>query len=706
MAIYCNILRQVIDLVVLLASPYNEIAKGVIEIHSNERKQEMLKLLKSTTSAAPLTVSQLAQLLNVSERTVRYDLKNLEEELKKDGWLLCSQARCGIWLEKSEKTDEENRKIYVYTPKERRNRIVIALLTQHLSSVDKLAEYLDVSRGTLLSDLKLVQDFLQQRGLSYVAKRGYGIRAEGDELSIRDTLIHIFASDVYNFRNFAQADELDILQRPFRHYSKDVQVQKIADIFFDFVAQNRLHGTDMSMNRMVVALAVQLKRIRQGHIISNFDKMTFMSEEGHNLGLLSVGLAERLAALDDKFSLEGEQDVVLKELMHSRIYSDFATRTSGSLSVNEKALTLARNFIMDVQAWLGDDYVNDDELIYNLAMHLQPAIERAQCGISFSNPLLQDIRLNYKELFSICTNAARRITSDTCISFSEDEIGYLTVHIGAAVERRKQHKSKKLDVLLVCGNGIGMANLLELTLQNHLSYINIVRKISFYQLSDNSLEDIDLIISTMDLHLPNKAVLKISPILSESEIKVLENQIQYVYKKKYHNGLTELMDDHKPQRLWEMLSRPAVQLGAQAESWQDAVKMAGNLLHQVGAVERDYIQGMIRCIENFGSYSVICPGVAMPHARPEDGARAVAVSLIQLKEPVMFGNAGEMKPVDLIFAFSTTDEQAHLKMMLDLWMLFNDKGALDKLRRCNSYEEVMLIIRRCIEKHERREKDL
>lgn len=678
----------------------------MIEIHSNERKQEILKLLKSTTSAAPLTVSQLAQLLSVSERTVRYDLKNLDEELTKDGWSLCSQARCGIWIEKSEKTDEENRKNYVYTPKERRNRIVIALLTQQLSSIDKLAEYLDVSRGTLLSDLKFVQDFLQQRGLKYVAKRGYGIRADGEELAIRDTLIHIFASDVYNFRNFSQTEELDILQKPFRLYSREMPVQEMADIFFDFVEKNGLHGTDMSMNRMVVALVVQLKRIRQGFRISNCNKMTFMSEEGHNLELLSVGLAKKLTTIENGFSAEGEQDVVLKELMHSRIYSDFAVQRSGNLSVNEKALTLARNFIMDVQAWLGDDYLNDDELIYNLAMHLQPAIERAQCGISFSNPLLQDIRINYKELFSICTNAAKRITTDTGISFSQDEIGYLTVHIGAAVERRKQHKSKKLDVLLVCGNGIGMANLLELTLQNHLSYINIVRKLSFYQLSDSSLENIDLIISTMDLHLPNKAVLKISPILSESEIKVLENQIQYVYKKKYQNGLMELMDNHRPQRLWEMLSSAAVQLGAMPEDWQEAVYMAGNLLQEIDAVEPSYIQGMIRCIESFGTYSVICPGVAMPHAKPEDGAKAVAVSLVQLAKPVLFGKDGEMKPVDLIFAFSTTDEQVHLKMMLDLWMLFNDKGALDKLRRCCSYEEVLLIIRRCIEKHERREKDL
>ena len=554
----------------------------MIEIHSNERKQEIFKLLKSTTSAAPLTVSQLAQLLSVSERTVRYDLKNLEEELKKDGWSLCSQARCGIWIEKSEKLDGDNRKNYVYTPKERRNRIVIALLTQQLSSIDKLAEYLDVSRGTLLSDLKLVQEFLQGRGLKYVAKRGYGIRADGEELAIRDTLIHIFASDVYNFRNFSQTEELDILQNSFRLYSREMPVQEIADIFFDFVEKNGLHGTDMSMNRMVVSLVVQLKRIRQGYRISNWNKMNFMSEEGHNLELLSVGLAKKLAEIEEGFSAEGEQDVVLKELMHSRIYSDFAAQRSGNLSVNEKALTLARNFIMDVQAWLGDDYLNDDELIYNLAMHLQPAIERAQCGISFSNPLLQDIRINYKELFSICTNAAKRITTDTGISFSQDEIGYLTVHIGAAVERRKQHKSKKLDVLLVCGNGIGMANLLELTLQNHLSYINIVRKLSFYQLSDSSMENIDLIISTMDLHLPNKAVLKISPILSESEIKVLENQIQYVYKKKYQNGLTELMDSHRPQRLWEMLSSSAVKLGAMPEDWQEAVYMAGNLLQEIG----------------------------------------------------------------------------------------------------------------------------
>ena len=93
----------------------------------------------------------------------------------------------------------------------------------------------------------------------------------------------------------------------------------------------------------------------------------------------------------------------------------------------------------------------------------------------------------------------------------------------------------------------------------------------------------------------------------------------------------------------------------------------------------------------------------MPHARPGDGAKKVAVSFVQLAEPVSFSKDDEDSDemVDLLFAFSTPDTQSHLKMMLDLWVLFYDEKALAKLRKCKNKEEVISIIHKCIVNNEK-----
>ena len=675
--------------------------KGVFEIHSNERKKQLVTILKTTAAAAPVTVRTLALLVKASERTVRYDLRSLEDDLRQDGWNLCSKNKCGVWLEPSERESVEETVSYVYTPRERRNLIVVALLTRQMASIDHMAGQLGVSRGTLLGDLKLVQTFLERRGLRYDSKRGQGIRAGGDEMDVRDALIHIFASGTYNFRAFSPETGRGFRpEQLFCRYSRGIPVQRIAACFLGFVAENGLSVSDLSINRMVIALAVQMRRLQEGHLLTGQRRMSFISDEGVFMGRMAEKLAYSLADFEDSFRNENEVQGILKELMHSCISRLRPAAGEGALSVNERALRLAREFIMDVQAWLGDNYIDDEELIYNLAMHLQPAIERAWCGIVFTNPLLLEIQNRYQEIFSICKNAAGRITDKTGIRFSEDEVGYLTVHVGAAVERRKLQQSKKLSVLLVCGNGIGMASLLGLTLQNHLSCIQIVRKISFYQMRDEDLEGIDLIISTMELNMQDKAVLRVSPILSDAEIKILENQIRYVYNRKYHLGLNRLVTSRQQRRLCELLQPEAMELGVSARDWEEAVRISGRILQDMNAVDACYTEGMVRCIKSLGPYMVACPGVAVPHARPEEGAKRVAVSFVQLAEPVSLGREGENIPVDMLFAFSTPDEQSHLEMMLDLWNLFCDENVLNQLRSCRTKESVMYVIRRCIERCE------
>ena len=191
---------------------------------SAERRRELYKALQATCADAPLTTNKLAELLHVSVRTVHYDLDTLSEELEARGQKLCRKARKGVWLEGSleERTSAGS---LALSPKERRDCIILALL-ERVRSIDELAEELDISRNTMLLDLKNVQETLERRGLVYDSKRGAGIWAHGREQDVRDMFIHIFAKADYDFRQFAKGAGHSA-QQPFRHYTEELPVAEM-----------------------------------------------------------------------------------------------------------------------------------------------------------------------------------------------------------------------------------------------------------------------------------------------------------------------------------------------------------------------------------------------------------------------------------------------------------------------------------------------
>ena len=104
-------------------------------MEGNERRKQLAKFLHATLSAAPVTAENLALMLAVSVRTVRYDLDALTEELRCEGLCIRSQARRGIWLERVE-VQEAATATPVLDRKERRDRIILALLGDAPCSID------------------------------------------------------------------------------------------------------------------------------------------------------------------------------------------------------------------------------------------------------------------------------------------------------------------------------------------------------------------------------------------------------------------------------------------------------------------------------------------------------------------------------------------------------------------------------------------
>jgi len=134
-------------------------------------------------------------------------------------------------------------------------------------------------------------------------------------------------------------------------------------------------------------------------------------------------------------------------------------------------------------------------------------------------------------------------------------------------------------------------------------------------------------------------------------------------------------------------------------SWEEAVKIGGLLLKQDGIIKQEYIEKMIGVSKQLGPYIVITPGIAIPHARPEDGAKKFGLSLLLIKNGVNFGSHND--PVFLVISFATPDKQSHLKFLQQLAeILQNSAEIVKKIKSFNKVGEIIHYLKNMLTKKE------
>ena len=143
--------------------------------------------------------------------------------------------------------------------------------------------------------------------------------------------------------------------------------------------------------------------------------------------------------------------------------------------------------------------------------------------------------------------------------------------------------------------------------------------------------------------------------------------------------------------LAEVLTEDTIMVKASVSDWKDAIRKSGELLVRAGVAEPRYIDAMIKFCEDHNAYIVIAPGIAIPHARPEDGMKKVGFSLITLEKPVEFGNPVN-DPVDLVIALGAPDNKSHIKALAQLAEMLMNKKILRKLRKARTKKEVLKIV--------------
>lgn len=139
------------------------------------------------------------------------------------------------------------------------------------------------------------------------------------------------------------------------------------------------------------------------------------------------------------------------------------------------------------------------------------------------------------------------------------------------------------------------------------------------------------------------------------------------------------------------LTPDAVAAKQHAESWQDAVRVVGNLHHKAGTATEEYTDAMIAAIEKFGPYVVLAPGVAVPHAATASGVIRGGLVVATLAEPVNFGSPAN-DPVDLLISFAAFDHDSHIERIKQLGKALADEALLAQLRAATTDDEILTAL--------------
>ena len=145
----------------------------------------------------------------------------------------------------------------------------------------------------------------------------------------------------------------------------------------------------------------------------------------------------------------------------------------------------------------------------------------------------------------------------------------------------------------------------------------------------------------------------------------------------------------------ELLAEDNVSFHYPADTWEDVIRHGGQLMVDAGLVEPSYVDAMVNSVHEMGPYIVLAPGVAMPHARPEAGAKRVGTALVTLDKPVNFGSPAN-DPVKVAVFLCAPNKDEHIQLLTDIATIIDDDDFLDAAAHFESIDDVLEYVNNII----------
>ncbi|WIV19925.1 PRD domain-containing protein [Paenibacillus polygoni] len=511
-----------------------------------ERTVQMTRFLLAMPGRF-VTVRELSDELDVSEKTIKRELSAMEEWLSDYALTLNRKPGAGLMLEGEPSAFESVRSVLEtfkapasYSREERRYFIISELLlSSEPIKLFNFASRFKVTEGTLSHDLDLIEGWLEAFHIKLMRKPGYGIYVEGTEKDYRAALIHLLHESVDEYELIRlvrdplneSGQKIGRIQQHIRNrllnLVEDRTIVMIEKNLTELEERTGMKLTDSAFIGLAVHLALAIERIKKGQRI--VIPPSVLSELRLHPDFKAAHMLVK--RLEESLELEIPEDEVGYITMHlkgaeTRIQTE-AESEAAYENVSFELVRLARKILKEAEAETGFELKSNSKLFYGFISHLGPAIERLRLGLDIRNPLLSQIKEQYATTYKVAKKCAKVLEDYLDKPVPEAEIGYIALHIGAMTEYAGvKFRERPVRVLIVCANGMGTSSLLQTRIRKKFPSLQVVDAISAAEVSELD-EQVDLVISTVDLS-SRRQVVKVSPLLGEADIKNVKTALEHL----------------------------------------------------------------------------------------------------------------------------------------------------------------------------------
>lgn len=142
----------------------------------------------------------------------------------------------------------------------------------------------------------------------------------------------------------------------------------------------------------------------------------------------------------------------------------------------------------------------------------------------------------------------------------------------------------------------------------------------------------------------------------------------------------------------ELVSRSHIQTMTRVADWREAIRIAAQPLLDDGFIQESYVEAMIQTVLDLGTYIVLMPMVALPHARSDGRVNRDGMAVLKLEEPVYFDERDDSSQAVLILPIACTDDDGHLAMLGRVAEILGDEEVTQQIINCNDADEIYRIL--------------
>lgn len=626
--------------------------------YTENRSIEILKLIERRHS---ISIDTIAEKFEVSSKTVKNDIKELNNVLKGSAFIDNKQGIYKIYIVDKIKFEEikkgiYNQKEFLNSPQRRMAFILYKLMnSEEPYLIDDLADEMNVGRTTVISDLKKIREILANYNLNIIGKTNNGLVIKGTELNIRFLILENLYEMIYEEYELDE-DIIDVVKKITEKYQFDTTT-------FD----SFMHFLSVTLDRLLNGHTINTLSDKYGELLRSweFTLVDTISNEIERRLNISIPVKERLflalpiIGMNTPTNIEGISPHIEITEEVSDLVTKILKRIKDEMSLN---ITL-------------------DDILKDFLYHMAFLVNRLKFGVRIHNPIVDEIKKKYKVAYRMAELAKNVIEESLQVEMTQDEVGFIAAYFGVFISEQQTEKSITYKVAVICGTGRVTARLVASQLKNIFDANTVIDLYSDTTVNGEILDEYNLVLSTVQTSFKTKTtVMHLDKIFDEEALKKRIKSIKYIDKLDMPSmqGMDSILLSFLDEDTFFILDNEL--------TYKENIDYMIDKLYARGYVDDGFKERIRKREEK--STTDFNEFIAFPHTiNYENNQIVISLGIF----PEKMGEHDAKKLVFLVGLPEKTDDDIILVKIYDeIIAVANDKNTIEAISKVKSYKELIL----------------